>query len=434
MPRPSPPNGGKPSTTPPATAASAPPCNTPPAAPPPGPAGPRLQHAEAQSRLAAAPLGVQTAFSANAAALWHTPSHDHPLLTRILGDTIDYNALQLKGQWQWDLWGEHKNTLAAALGKTQATAYEIAQARLLLAQTIASQYLQLQTLSAQKKLLQQRITIKNKQIPLLHDRIKAGLMPPSQLYPLQSAIIQMQTALRDLEHKSEQIRHGLALASGQPPAALATLQPEPARDLPPPPVQTLSADLLGKRPDLAAQREGILARARLIKAAEAKFYPDIKIRTLAGLSAVEIGALPTSSNLTAALLPSLSLPIFTAGALEANLEHKQAEYNEQIARYNKNVYQALREAADALSAWQAAADAEKRQRDILAIARKQHKAIGERIRAGLETELARLTAEDEIVQTQSQQLQANLQQRLAWIALNVAFGGGFSAPTPEKQE
>lgn len=395
----------------------------------------RLQQAEAQSGLAASQLGVQTAFSATAAGIHHESLSDrYPIISRIIGDTIDYGTLQLKGQWRWDLWGEHKNELAAAIGKEQATAYEIAQTRLVLAQAIATQYLQLQTLHAQKNLLAERLAIKKKQIPLLHDRIKAGLMPPSQLYPLQSAEQQLQAAIRDLEHKSEQIRHGLALISGKSPTTLAGLQPEPARALPAPPVQALTADLLGKRPDLAAQREGILARGHLVKAAEAKFYPNIKISALAGWSVLKIGDFPNSRNMIGALLPSISLPIFTAGALEANLEHKQAEYNEQIARYNKNVYQALREAADALSAWQAAADAEKRQRDVLAIARKQHQAVRERIRAGLETELALLNAEDEIVQTQSQLLQANLQQRLAWVALNVAFGGGFASPEKSRHD
>ncbi|MDO4776503.1 MAG: efflux transporter outer membrane subunit [Cardiobacteriaceae bacterium] len=394
----------------------------------------RLQQAEAQSGFAASQLGVQTGFSTTGAAIHHNALNEYPILSHIVGDTIDYGTLQLKGQWRWDLWGEHKNELAAAIGKKQATAYEIAQTRLVLAQAVATQYLQLQTLDAQKALLDKRLAIKKKQVPLLHDRIKAGLMPPSQLYPLQSAEQQLQAAIRDLEHKGEQIRHGLALISGQSPTALAGLQPEPARALPAPPVQALTADLLGKRPDLAAQREGILARGHLVKAAEARFYPNIKISALAGWSVLQIGDFPNSRNMIGALLPSISLPIFTAGALEANLEHKQAEYNEQIARYNKNVYQALREAADALSAWQAAADAEKRQRDILAIARKQHKAVRERIRAGLETELALLNAEDEIVQTQSQLLQASLQQRLAWVALNVAFGGGFTSPEKNRHD
>lgn len=389
----------------------------------------RLRQAQAASGLAGSQLGVQTAFAANAAAIYHDPLNSrHPLLAEIIGDTVDYGALQLKGQWRWDIWGEHKSELAAALGKENAGAYEIAQTRLVLTQAVVSQYLQLQTLKAQQELLDKRLAIRQKQIPLLKDRITAGLMPPSQLYPLQSAIPQLQAAKRDLAHKSEQIRHGLAMLSAQSPTALATLQAQSAAALPAPPVEHLTADLLGKRPDLAAQREGILARARLVDAARAKFYPNLKISALAGLSTLSIGDFPSSRNLIGAVLPSLSLPIFSAGALEANLAHKQAELDEQITRYNKNVYQALREAADALSAWQAAKDTQELQAQMLAIARKQHQAVKSRIRTGLETELALLTAEDEIVQTQSQLLQADLQQRLAWVALNTAFGGGFSAP------
>lgn len=55
----------------------------------------------------------------------------------------------------------------------------------------------------------------------------------------------------------------------------------------------------------------------------------------------------------------------------------------------------------------------------------------DRIHAGTETKLALLTAQDEVLQTQSQLLQTQLQKRIGWVNLNVAFGGGFESREPK---
>ncbi|MFB2579150.1 MULTISPECIES: efflux transporter outer membrane subunit [unclassified Acinetobacter] len=387
----------------------------------------RLAQAQAGSDLADSQRGMQIAIAANGAGIYHESlSHPDSLASQIFGDTIGYKAVQLKGKWTWDLWGEHKSELEVALGKQNATAYELAQARLLLAQAITAQYMQLQILTAQKAILQQRIGIKKEQEQLVLDRAKAGLLPANQRYPIQQAILQMQVGIQDLDNKANQIRNALANLTAQSPTALANLTPQPIKTLPSLPTQQLTANLIGQRADIAAQREAIYSRQQLIHAAETKFYPNIQINALAGLSTLQIGELPSSSNLLSAILPTVTLPIFTSGALQANLQQKQAEYNEQIARYNKSVYQALKEAADALSNYQTAVKMQQSQQQMLVVAQKNQRAIQNRIQAGLETQITLLTARDEMLQSQSQLLQSQLQERVGWVALNVALGGGVN--------
>ena len=197
--------------------------------------------------------------------------------------------------------------------------------------------------------------------------------------------------------------------------------------MPPAPVSQLTADLLGKRPDLAAQREALTARRHLVASAKTEFYPNITIKALAGLSNVEIGNLPRSSSFLAGLLPSVSLPIFTSGALQANLSRKEAEFDEQAARYNKNVYTALREAADALTQYETAAAAVRDQTEMTARARKNAAAAQSRFRAGMDNKLDWLAAADETLQNEAQLAQAQAKLFTAWLALNTAFGGGFAA-------
>lgn len=233
--------------------------------------------------------------------------------------------------------------------------------------------------------------------------------------------------MSDLDGNIAQIRHALAALTGQPAQALDNFAPNPAANTPAPPVSQLTADLLGKRPDLAAQREALTARRHLVASAKTEFYPNITIKALAGLSNVEIGNLPHSSSWMAGLLPSVSLPIFTSGALRANLSRKEAEFDEQAARYNKNVYTALREAADALTQYETALAAVRDQTEMTALARKNVAAAQSRFHAGLDNKLDFLAAQDETLQNEAQLAQAQAKLFTAWLALNTAFGGGFAA-------
>lgn len=290
----------------------------------------------------------------------------------------------------------------------------------------ATYYRQWQLLLETRQRVAQRAQLNREREQVVRELIRAGQVAPSRLYAVQQGNSRFQAALSDLDGNIAQIRHALAALTGQPAQALDNFAPNPAAAVPPAPVSQLTADLLGKRPDLAAQREALTARHHLVASAKTEFYPNITIKALAGLSNVEIGNLPRSSSFLAGLLPSVSLPIFTSGALQANLSRKEAEFDEQAARYNKNVYTALREAADALTQYETAAAAVHDQTEMTALARK-NAAAQSRFRAGLDNKLDFLTAQDETLQNEAQLAQAQAKLFTAWLALNTAFGGGFAA-------
>ena len=388
----------------------------------------RLQQAQAQRGLAQSQTGIQVGASINSAAIYHDTIHGGntpPIIDNLVRNDALYGAANLRAQWTWDAWNKARAQIAAALGQERAVTYEIAQAQLILAQNIVQTYLHWQTLEEQKSIIQHRINIKQQQEKILSTRIHAGLTQASQLYPIQSAQQQLHAAMRTTTAQIAQIRHALSALSGQPANALDQTLPEKWQRTAVVPLNELTTDLLGKRPDIAAQREAIFARRHLINAARAEFYPNIKITALTGLSELKIGSIPTSSTLMANLLPSVSLPIFTAGALQANLAQKHAEFNEQIARYNQTVYRALREAADALSDYQNSEQAYVSQQKNIEIAQKAFFAARRRVDAGISEKMQQLNAQDEVLLTRIQALTPRLQQSIAWVNACVALGGGF---------
>lgn len=359
-----------------------------------------------------------------------------------------YNVM-LKGSWAFDFWGEHRNTVAAILGKRNAGLLEAEQAKLGLAQAVFSQYSAWQNLNAQRAILEERLKLAQETEKLLSRRSGAGITAYSQVYPSQQSAAQLQAQIEVIEAQSQNLRHALCALSGQTPYALDDRSPKPlnAFRLPEIPVGQLGVDLLGRRPDIAAQREALSAQMHQIKAAKAQFYPNLKIEAFAGLQSIATGApslvhmgAPASFDLgklfsgyarALDFAPSITLPIFTSGALQSNLAQKNAQYDAQVAVYNKTVYNALRDAATAVSDYRRAqAEVVARTRGEAA-ARKAAAAQLRRVQAGIDNRLLYLKQQDQALAQAGEALAARAKLTAAYGTLNTALGGGWAAPQPE---
>jgi outer membrane protein TolC len=118
------------------------------------------------------------------------------------------------------------------------------------------------------------------------------------------------------------------------------------------PDAALTLDMLSQRPDIVAQRARVEAMNASVKAAKAEFYPNVSLSAFIGQSALETGDLFKAGSKVVGITPAIHLPIFTAGALQANLASTRARYDIAVENYNQTVLFALRDAADSLSTWQ----------------------------------------------------------------------------------
>ena len=85
----------------------------------------------------------------------------------------------------------------------------------------------------------------------------------------------------------------------------------------------LSIDLLSRRPDLMTQIWRVESLGHEVGAAKADFFPDINLRGFAGLESVLYSTLFQGNSKTQGLQPAIHLPIFTAGAIRANIRAKK---------------------------------------------------------------------------------------------------------------
>lgn len=385
----------------------------------------RLKQAEAQWRGVTGQGGVQVNLTGNGAGMYLNPKPDtsftdqkanHVFSTEIAGLGIGYN---------FDFWGKQRHLIQAALGQRQAAQYQQLQAQLILAQSIVAQYTQWQLAEEQKAVLARRIEINQQILALLSRRIHAGLQPASDAFVPEQTLLSLQSAEYQARASIDNARNSLAALTGQSPTVLAQLKPQKFGLVPVVSVEGLHADILGQRPDIAVQRALLQSRYYGVKAAKAEFYPNVKIEALAGLTHLNIFDLIHSSARLLQVLPAVSLPVFTSGQLQANLVGKRAEYNEQVAQYDKTVLTALQQAADAISAYQQSSRALPLQEQSWSVAQHHSQVSAQRQKAGLDNGLTYLQRADSALAVQMDYLKMAAWHQQSWSDLQAALGGGI---------
>ncbi|UGA39561.1 efflux transporter outer membrane subunit [Chromobacterium haemolyticum] len=344
-------------------------------------------------------------------------------------DYVNAYTAMLMGSWEFDFWGKHRGQIDEAVGQQQAIAFEGAQTRLTLTQAVIAQYTQLQRLQAQSAVLAKRIQLAESRQTLTQARINAGLLPGDNQRGNEVSLHRLRQQQSALTQDSDRARHALAALTGQGPEALRDLQPGktltvPAMDA----TDGLNADLLGKRPDIAAQRARVEATAGAVKAARAEFYPNIKLTAFAGQTSLEFNKLMNGDSTFWGFMPAISLPLFHSGAIQANLGKQRAGYDIAVHSYNQTVLDALRDAADSVSGWQQSGKQLEQARQAQDSSRRAADSAAARFKAGIIiNKLNLLDAQDSALAQQSARIDAEAGRKLAWVSLNTALGGGFNA-------
>lgn len=389
----------------------------------------RLQEAEALLQGAEGLAGPQVGIQASANAIFISPAPDIP--THATNHILQNGMVAAAVNYSLDFWGKQSSTIQAALGQKQAAQWQIAQAQLILAQAIVSQYTQWQLLDTQLAIMAKRITINEQLQRLLANRVRSGLLPASATYTQSQTILALQAAQRQLQAERNRVLHSLATLTGQSPTAFNPASTVEFATLPTTVINGLKADILGQRPDIATQRSLLQSRYFGIQAAKAEFYPNIELKGLAGLSHIDAFDVLKSTSRLLGFMPAITLPIFTSGQLQANLAGKQAQYNEQVALYNKTVLTALQQAADAISDYQQSQKAVALQKQAWQVAQRNAAASAARKKAGLSNGLEHLQTEDAALNAQSTYWQTFAWQQHSWNNLQSALGGGLQASNPQ---
>ena len=266
------------------------------------------------------------------------------------GRTSSYTASLGFAAWELDLFNRLGSLEGAALARYLAQQETQRGVRLSLVAQVAEAWLTLAAESQRQRLAE---TLRNSQqqtLDLTERQYRLGAASGLQRARAQTAFEAARGEAARSAAAVRQARLQLELLAGQPlpdtllpgeQAAQATALPDIPAGLP--------ATALLQRPDLRAAEQQLQAAAFDVGAARAARFPRLTLTASAGQRSAELDGLLRSGSGFFSLLPSLDIPLFDAGARQAQVEVTQATRREVMANYEATLQSAFREVADALA-------------------------------------------------------------------------------------
>ncbi|MSQ67239.1 MAG: efflux transporter outer membrane subunit [Gammaproteobacteria bacterium] len=348
----------------------------------------------------------------------------------IAGDRRTDNRYALDLAYELDLFGRRRAEVAAAQARTLAIEIDSQTVRLGVASAIARAYFYLAQACAERTVVKDTLTQRQRILSLVQVRVAEGLDSNVELRQAEGAIPQGEGELVEVDERIALLRSALAKLAVVPLAATANLSPALSARSPPTLPAIVPSSLLARRPDIAAARNRVDSVLHGVEAVRAEFYPTVNLAAFVGFSALGLGALLEGGSLIYGAAPAVSLPIFDAGRLRAKLKFVNAQTDELIAQYNQVLLDALQEVVHAVISIRALALRDRTQRAAQDSAESAYALALQRFRAGLTGYLTVLATETEVLRQRRAATTLAARAYTLDIDLKRALGGGFEAAVP----
>jgi len=263
------------------------------------------------------------------------------------GDWSDGASASVNAGWELDLFGRLDAERDAAAWDAEATEQDLAATRLSLIGTTALAWWQLGYANEQIALGERSLDYVRRALELVERQYAAGAVSRLSLRDAQQSVASQEATQTQLVQARVEVLQALAALLGQQsydgPDNLAL----PTRDLPL--VEPgLPAELLARRPDLAAAELRLRGTLAYADAAEASYYPSLGLTGSLGTASSAL--LSFLSNPVASLSAALSIPTLDPERVRLGIGIARADYDIAAENFRQAFYDALRDTAIALSA------------------------------------------------------------------------------------
>lgn len=262
------------------------------------------------------------------------------------GNSTRYRAT-IGADWEPDIWGRLRRTVEQARGSAEASAADLAAARLSAQGELATDYLQLRSLDAEIDLVEATAKSYDRALTITSNRYVAGVAARTDVLQAQTQVANARGDLTDLVRQRGVLEHAIAVLIGQAPQGFAVVKTKWAPIVPDVPL-ALPSTLLERRPDIAAAERRVAAANAGIGIAVAAFYPNITLSGSVGQSASSLGNLFDGSAFLWSLGASLVQTVFDAGATRARVAEARGAWEQTVAEYRQTVLTALQDVEDQL--------------------------------------------------------------------------------------
>lgn len=251
--------------------------------------------------------------------------------------------------WELDVWGRIKAGQQAATEEAMASSDDYRAARLSLAARIAQVYFEWLEAQLQVEVAAQSVKDRGVIVNLVRGRFNRGLTRGLDLRLVltdqSNAEAQLAQARNDVQSLGRRLQ---TLLAHYPDGGLTLKNPLPQ----PPQILSsgLPAELLGRRPDIAAAFKRLRAADARLESAEKALLPRVTLTAAGGTGSPALTELIDPRAAAWNLAAGLAQPLFTGGRLQGEIRLNEAKVREAYHQYQSVALNAFREVEQALAA------------------------------------------------------------------------------------
>lgn len=326
--------------------------------------------------------------------------------------------------WEADIWGKIKSNERALVANYLRTESAHQAVKSQLVATIADTYYQLMALDEQKKITEETIATRQKNLETTKALKEAGTLTEVAVKQSEALLFNARGILVNLDNNIRLLENFFSVLLGISPQAVDRNSLE---------MQNVTTDLaigvpvqlLRNRPDVRTAEYQLVNAFELTNVAKANFYPALRISAGGGLQSTDIDKLFSVSSLFGSAVGSLIQPIINQRQIRT--QHEVALSNQQISylNYRKTILTAGREVSDALYSFNA-------QNELIDIKQQEFESYAQAtdfsqqlVNHGMANYLEVLRAAENELQARLNYVNARYGKLSAVVQLYRALGGGW---------
>lgn len=397
-----------------------------------------LQSAIEQIRIAEADffqgrMSMLPSLSAGASAGYNDPSDNSNSFGA--GANIpasEQYSLSLRSSWELDVWGKltsAKKAGFAALMETEASRRAV-QTRLIA--QVANAYYQLLALDKQLAITRETVENRRQDVEAIKNLKESGLVTGVSLQQSIANRYAAEVTIPELEQQITEQEHALSVLLGRSPGEIvrSSLEEQAVIDS----LATgLPAQMLRNRPDIIAAEYSFRSAFELTNNARAQFYPSLQLTAEGGYQSLQTDDLFQPGSIFYNLMAGITQPILNRGQNRAELKRSKARQEQAKLELRSSVINASSEVSNALSKFENAEEKQQLSDKQLEALERAVEYSRELLQYGEANYTEVLTAQQNYLSAQLNDINNKLQQLTAGVDLYRALGGGWDNAAIQQQ-
>ncbi|KIA90241.1 efflux transporter outer membrane subunit [Kaistella jeonii] len=253
--------------------------------------------------------------------------------------------------WEADIWGKLKSQQKAEFANYLGTVSAHQAVKSDLVAAVASAYYQLLTFDDQKRIINETISLRNKNLETTKALKDAGTVTEVAVQQSAALVFNAESLIINIDVQISQLENTMSLLMAEPSHAIERTTID-AQKMPVSLALGYPANLLENRPDVKAAEYRLINAFEMTNFAKSQFYPSLRLTGSAGIVSGDIDQLFSASSLFANVVTGLAQPILNKRQIRTQYEVSLANKEIAYLNFRRAVLTAGKEVSDALKIYQ----------------------------------------------------------------------------------